>query len=64
MTVKMPKRIAVDTDGQQERFKQMYCFHNRSLLINEAVDQMDENKIDWAIIQCERTIETNLQKGE
>jgi hypothetical protein len=37
----------------------MYSPNNLELSINDAVDQMDENKIDWAITQCERTVEKN-----
>jgi len=47
------------TEGQQIMFKRMYCHKNLELPINEAVDQIDENKIDWAITQTEKTIEKN-----
>ena len=47
------------TEGQQHLFKRMYSPNNLELSINDAVDQMDENKIDWAITQCERTVEKN-----
>jgi len=47
------------TDQQQLMFKRMYCHKNLDLPINEAVDQMDESKIDWAITQCEKTVAKN-----
>ncbi len=44
---------------QQLIFKRIYCSGNLYLSIDESVDNMDENKIDNAISQCERTIEKN-----
>ena len=48
------------TEPQQLLFKRMYCHKNLEATIEEAVDQMDESKIDWAITQCEKTVEKNL----
>ncbi len=48
------------TEPQQFMFKRMYCHKNLDLPINEAVDQMPEDKINWAITQCEKTVEKNL----
>ncbi len=47
-------------EKQQLMFKRMYSHGDLTLPINEAVDQMDENKIDHAITQCERTVSKNL----
>lgn len=47
-------------EEQQLMFKKMYCHKNLELSINDAVDQMAEDRIDWAITQTERTIEKNL----
>lgn len=47
------------TEGQQLMFKRMYSNKNLELSINESVDNMDDDKIDWAITQCERTVEKN-----
>lgn len=49
-------------DGQQLMFKKMYSNHHNELPINEVVDKMNPDKIDWAISQCERTIEKNLKQ--
>lgn len=51
--------LAKCTEEQQLMFKRMYCHQNLELPINEAVDQMASDKIDWAITQTERTIEKN-----
>jgi 3-methyladenine DNA glycosylase AlkC len=50
------------TDGQQLIFKRMYCDKNLELPINEAVDQMEDDKIDWAITQAERTVKKNRKE--
>ena len=47
------------TEGQQRMFKRMYAYNNINITINKAVDQMAEEKIDWAITQTERSIEKN-----
>lgn len=47
------------TEGQQIMFKRMYCHKNLELPINEAVDQMADDKIDLAMTQVERTVEKN-----
>lgn len=51
--------LAQCTEKQQMMFKRMYCHKNLELPINDAVDQMDDNKVDWAFTQTERTIEKN-----
>lgn len=51
--------LAQCTEGQQLMFKRMYCHKNLDATIDEAVDQMDESKIDWATTQCERTVANN-----
>jgi hypothetical protein len=44
------------TEPQQHLFKQMYSHRNLDLPIDQVVDQMPSEKIDWAIQQCERTL--------
>jgi len=48
--------LSLCTEGQQLVFKRMYSHNNIDLPINEVVDNMDPKKIDWAILQIERTI--------
>jgi len=47
------------TSEQHSQFKRMYCYKNQDLPINEAVDEMSKNKIDWAITQCEIMVSLN-----
>jgi hypothetical protein len=47
------------TEDQQMLFKRMYSHQNLELPINDAVDQMDPDKMDWAITQCEQTVNKN-----
>ena len=47
------------TEGQQTMFKRMYCHKKLELPINDAVDKMADDKIDWAITQCERSVAKN-----
>lgn len=51
--------LAECTDGQQLMFKRMYSNQNLELPINDAVDQMPDDKIDLAMTQVERTLEKN-----
>lgn len=52
------------TEDQQMMFKRMYSHKNLELPIDEVVDNMEDDKIDWAITQCERTVEKNLSKND
>ena len=54
---KLKELLSQCTESQQLMFKRMYAHDNLDLPIGECVDQMDESKIDWAISQCERTVE-------
>jgi hypothetical protein len=53
--------LAKCTEEQHLMFKRMYSNYYLDLPINDAVDQMDVDKIDWAITQVEHTIEMNLK---
>lgn len=60
---KILKELLIEcTDEQQLIFKRMYSHKNLELSINEAVDQMADNEIDWAMTQVERTVEKNRIK--
>jgi hypothetical protein len=54
--------LAQCTWEQQHFFKRMYSHKNLEASIDECVDNMDESKIDWAITQCEKTVEKNRKK--
>ena len=44
------------TEGQQMMFKRMYANGNLSAGINDVVDNMPDDKLDWAMQQVERTL--------
>ena len=50
------------SNEQQVMFKRMYSHKNLQLPINDVIEQMNDDKIDWAITQCERTVEKNNKK--
>lgn len=54
--------LAECSEAQQLMFKRMYSHKNLGAPINDAVDQMDEEKIDWAMTQVERTVLSNKLK--
>jgi len=43
-------------ERHHQKFKQMYAKGNMEITIDKCVDDMDNNKIDWAMTQCETTI--------
>jgi len=58
------KQVLIDlynqcTEPQQMLFKRMYSHKNLELPIDTIIDNMPDDKIDWAIQQCERTVEKN-----
>jgi hypothetical protein len=54
--------LAKCTQEQQFMFKRMYCHRNLELPINDAIDQMANDKIDWAVTQVEETIKKNSKQ--
>lgn len=44
------------SEEEQMMFKKMYSHQNLELPINDVVNNMDPSKMDWAITQCETTI--------
>lgn len=45
------------TEGEQHRFKQMYANGNFNLSIEEVVDNMPDEKLDWAMQQVQSTLD-------
>lgn len=43
-------------EGQQRMFKRMYANGNLDADINDVVDNMPDDKLDWAMVQVERTL--------
>ena len=52
----LKKDLAQCTDEQQLFFKRMYSHKNLKADINNIVDNMSEDKLDWAMQQIERTL--------
>lgn len=52
----LKKGLAQLPEGWQRRFKQMYSFKNMDADINDVVDNMDEEKLDRAMEQVERSL--------
>ena len=44
------------SERQQLNFKRMYASGRLDLPIEEVVDKMDTEKLDWALTQVERTL--------
>jgi len=42
-------------------FKRMYSHKNLDLPINEVVDNMPDDKIDWAMQQCQNTLNKKIK---
>jgi len=49
-------------EGHQELFKRMYSHGNLEASINDVVDGMPEDKLDWAMQQVQRSLDK--LKGE
>ena len=57
--ITLQEMLRLCTEEQQLFFKRMYSPSNLELPINEVVDQMEDEKLDWAISQCESTLRKN-----
>lgn len=57
------KRLFLETtEKQQQLFKRMYSHKDLTADIETIINKMPDNKIDWAIQQCERTVEMNKKE--
>ena len=45
------------TEGEQHVFKQMYYPQHTDRSIDEAIDKMPDEKLDWAMSQLKNTLE-------
>jgi len=48
--------------AQQEMFKRMYCHDHLEYTIEQAIHQMDAERIDMAVNQVQRTIKKNKER--
>ncbi|GAG27182.1 unnamed protein product [marine sediment metagenome] len=53
----LKEMLAQCTEAQQLLFKRMYSHNDLSLDICVVVDNMPEDKLDWAMQQCQRTLD-------
>jgi hypothetical protein len=67
---KLKELLAQCTEPQKDMFKLMYGRNNgkrsvedaKLMWVNKVVDEMSPDKIDWALTQCEKTVEKNKSK--
>ncbi len=52
--------LAQTTEEQQMFFKRMYSHKDLTMPIEVVVDNMPEDRINWAIQQVERTVNKNI----
>jgi len=53
---KIKEGLSELTEGNQMKFKRMYSHNNLELPINNVVDNMPEEKLDWALTQVQNTL--------
>lgn len=53
--------LAKCTEGEQLLFKRMYSHGNLELSIVEVIDQMESDKLDWALEQVHRTLDKRTE---
>lgn len=58
----LKEMLAKLPESNQRLFKQMYAKGKMDLGINEVVDNMDEEKMDWAMQQVENTLDKQATK--
>ena len=58
---KLKEGLLKCTNEQQNFFKRMYSHNNMKKPIIEVVDNMNEDKLDHAMRQLERTLEMNKE---
>ena len=51
------------SEDRQKKFKQMYLFDNMDASIDDVVQNIPADKLDWAWTQIERTIEKFSKEG-
>jgi len=56
----LKENLARCTEAEQHRFKQMYSHKNLEANINDVVDNMPEDRLDWAMQQVQRSVDKKL----
>lgn len=49
--------LALCTEAQQHFFKRMYAHGDLELPINDVVDNLEVDKLDWAMQQVQETLD-------
>lgn len=57
----LQRNLPLCNEGEQNLFKRMYADGNINLPINEVINNMPVEKLDWAVEQVRRTL---LKKGD
>ena len=57
----LKNNLALCSIAEQNIFKAMYAHNHSTLTINDVVDKMDEEKLDWAMTQVETTIKEKIK---
>ena len=55
--------LAQCSEGEQLLFKRMYSHDDLDMPINEVVDNMESEKLDWAMDQVKRTLDKKINGG-
>ena len=58
----LKESLATCTDGEHILFKKMYAHGHMHMSIAEVVDNMEEDRLDTAVSQVERTLEIKAGK--
>lgn len=58
----LKKGLTLLPEGHQHLFKRMYAGGDLEKGINEVVDDMETDKLDWAMQQVQRSID-KIEKG-
>jgi len=56
----LKENIQLCTEGEQHVFKRMYSPKNLDINILQVVDKMSIEKLDWAMMQVEKTLKKNI----
>lgn len=51
-------------ENQFSVFKKMYSPRNPNMTVDECVDQMPDDRLDWAMTQVENSIAKNAKEAE
>lgn len=58
----LKKLLSRVTPAEFMVFKRMYCHNNLDYTTDQCLAQIDPEKIDWAITQCERTFQKEINE--